>query len=541
MLTNDADLGDFGFGFRSIGRGLKKGFKATVVNPTKFVVKKTVVEPGKIVGKSAVGVTKSSVAVGTNVARGRFKEAGKAAVRVALAPGKLAVDTTKHAAGTAMQVSKAVTNLALKPVRAKLNTLKGRRARKLAWDNRQSTVPNSAESAQARKDVKAMLSRKGPHGKMLAWLAGGPMLAGQLGVVGYDDAAIAAVATALVATAAKIIQDAAKSKFAPADAARSGASAGLVTAAQTIAPTEAVVAPAAPVEEIPAAAPVTQDEVAVEPAAQAEEQATEAETEALEGGLRGAGMFGGFAGATDDALAPATMEETTARRIASAAQRMVCMMSAPALAAIGGLEAVNAAGTLCRAVAAGDEAAVRMVLPVVVQIAARASNEMAARTMPIGVRQSGYQPNDGFGAAHSKSKQDAFRACVKFQINELDASPSDARYACQDELQGAGLGASHSAAKQAAFRNCVKFQINELEASPSDARYACQDELQGMDPSEIGMLAAFDGADPEQLAFALSGVGPEDLAAASDAAAISTLSLLPMGAAVLAGLWMAFR
>jgi hypothetical protein len=491
MLTNSGNFGDLGWGWKSLNP--VNVVKKTVIAPTKFLAKKTLVEPAKIVGKSAVGVAKNTAAVGTNVAQGKFKAAAKSAGRVALAPGKLAYDTTKHAAKTGVAVSKAVTDIALAPLRGKLNTLKTRRAKKLAWDRRKSTAPTTAESAQARKDVKAMLSSKGPHGKMMAWLAGGPMFAGELGVVGYDDAAIAAIATALTATAVKIIQDAAKSKFAPADAAKEGAAAGAgVAVTAALAPVEKYTAAAkAFVEpEAEAAAPVTQEEVAAEPEVAAEEETVAAETEEMEGALASAGLLGGFLSATEDALAPATMEERTAKRIASAAQRMVCGMSAPALNAIGGLNAINAARTLCQAVAAGDEATVRAALPAVVQIAARASNAFAVRSMQMGMRKEGGLPNEGFG----------------------------------DAMLGA-LRGRKARRPLSAFDTCVRFQMNELEASRSDAEYACQDELRGMNLDEIGALAAFDGADFGGLSFALAGVTPDDLAASSDAANISMIML----------------
>lgn len=530
MHTVDVNgLGDLGFGWKSIGRGIKKVGKAAVVNPTKFVVQKTVVAPTKIAAKSAVGVTKASVAVGTNVARGNVKGAFKAATRVALAPAQLTVALTKDAAKTGLALSKAITNIALRPVRSRLNTIKNRRAKKLAWDNRKSAVPTVAENAQARKDTKSWLSSKGPHGKILSFLAGSPMMAGELGVVGYDDAAIAAIATALVATASKLITDAAKGKFAPADAAKEGAGAGLTTGVQTALPTakvamqnfaprtSAAVATAVQAKrdveqaaqedaaEVAANEAATQEEVAAEPAAQAEEAATDAETAATEEALEGAGLLRGFLAGADVAVAPASMDETVARRIASTAQRMVCQMSAPALAAIGGMEAVNAAGTLCRAVAAGDEATVRAVLPSVVQIAARAAGDMTIRALPMGVQRAGGLPNEGFGGVPTE------------------------------------LWVGASAKKKKSFKLCVKAQMQELEASRDDAEYSCQDELRGISPDDMGMLAALDGADPEGLAFGLAGVIPEDLSATEAATAIPTSMLVASGLVALAGFWMAFK
>jgi hypothetical protein len=469
MLTNTAGLG---WGWKSLNP--VKVIKKTVVAPTKFLtkkavdsskwaVKRTIVQPTQMVAKSAVGVTKASVGVATKLAKGDVTGAAKSAVAVAKAPAQLAYDTTKHAAGTVTQASKAAMDFVLAPLRSKLGTFKMRRATKIAMDRRGSNAPTAAEKAQARKDVKSYLSAKGPHGKMLAWLAGGPMFAGELGVVGYDDAAIAAIATALTATAVKIISDAAKSKFAPAAAVKQGAAAGTAVAAQAAQEKVAQYLPPVAEEEAAPAEPVTQEEVAAEPAAEAEEEATATDTEAMEGALAGLGMLAGFAGVAEEAVAPASMTETTAKRIAGAAQRMVCGMSAPALNAIGGLEAVNAAGTLCRAAAAGDEAAVRAVLPSVVQIASRAASTFATTALNMGVRNEGGLPNDGFGGS--------------------------------------------------------------LAA----------------DPSDMGALLAFDGADPEGLAYGLAGVTPDDLAAEASATEVPVLALLPAVALAAVGFWMAFR
>ena len=384
-----------------------------------------------------------------------------------------------------------------------------------------------AEKAQARKDVKAMLSRKGPHGKMLSWLAGPDYSYGGFGVVGYDDAAIAAVATALTGTLIKIVSDAAKSKFAPVDAAKAGLKAGATTALVQVVPEKyqeayrqaqvvptaaaptvvapTAVAPAAETlvtpEEAPAA-PVEPEEVAAEPVVEAQEAATEAETEAIEGALADEGLLGGFMEAVPEAAVPEAMELTTARKISIAAQRMVCQMSAPAIAAIGGPAAVNVAGTFCRALRSGDEATVRATLPTVVEIAAAASASLATRSLDTRLRAYGALPNEGFGAARRGGKK---------------------------------------ARKTTPFQSCVKFQMDEMGASRSDAEYACQGVLQGVNGDDIGMLAAFSGADPEGLSFGLAEVRPEDLRAAENAEKISTCSLLPMAFLVGAGFWMMTR
>jgi hypothetical protein len=502
MLTNSANLmgaGELGWGFKSLAKGIAKGatsvVKKTVVAPTKlavksstWVAKKTFVEPTKIVAKSA-----GRMATGTAVATGKFVRgdvtgAGKAFVKAGLEPVRGGAELTKQAGKTAYQASKAVTDLALKPIRSRLGTLKDRRAKLLAWNKRRSRMPTTVEKAQARKDVKSMLASKGPHGKMLSWLAG-PTFAGELGVVGYDDAALAAIATALTASLVKIINDAAKSKFAPADAAKAGTAAGLTTAAQAISPT----APP-PAAEEPAAAPATEEEVAAEPAAEAEEAATEEDTSNVEGVLQGLGWFDGFRGVVEEAAAPAAMDESTAKKVGSAAQRIICGMSAPALNAIGGVSAVRVAGSLCAAVSAGDDASVRRLLPAAVQIAARATNTFAAESLRVNA---GGMPAAGFG-------DDGYE--------EAPEPYSEEWYRQRKARQGKKV-----------------------------RRYTPPEELEGITADELGMVAAFAGADPESLAFGLAGVDAADLRAAQDSASGSNLVLLPAILAVAAGLWMGFR
>jgi hypothetical protein len=505
MITNNADLttmagaGELGWSWKSVKGAVKKVGKAAIVNPTKFVAQKTIIDPTKMVAKSAVGVAKSSAAVGTNIARGRFKEAAKSAGRVALAPARLAVDTTKHAAKTGYAVSKAVTNVALKPLRTRLNTLKDRRAKKIAFDKRRSTVPTVAERAQARKDVKAYLSAKGPHGKMLSYLAGPDYYDG-LGVVGYDDAAIAAVATALTASLVKMIGDAAKSKFAPADAVKAGAAAGGTVVAQTAAAKLAPVAQTVQkISEEAAALPVTAEEVAQETAVAAEEAATEAATEAMEGALESAGLLAGFREAVPEAAVPAAMSMSTARKLAGAAQRAVCGMPASAIAAIGGSQAVNVVGSFCRALAAGDDAGVRAALPGVVRIASRTALDVASQALTYPL------PNEGFGCS----------SCF-----------------------GRAPGRGKKAGRYSPFATCVAFKVQSLGYSRQDALAACATTA-NLSGDEIGLLAAFAGADIEGLSYGLAGVDAQDISAAADAAGGSVLALLPAGLAVLAGLWMA--
>lgn len=85
----------------------------------------------------------------------------------------------KRAAGKTAKVAKVVAKpaaavgaLALKPLRSRINTLTTRRANKLAWDRRRSKTPTPGERAEARAWTKKTLTAKGPHGRLLALLAG---------------------------------------------------------------------------------------------------------------------------------------------------------------------------------------------------------------------------------------------------------------------------------------------------------------------------------------------------------------------------------
>jgi len=494
MLTTTTGMqsAELGFGFKSfvkkVGGAAKGVVKTTVVAPTKFAVKKTLVEPTKIVAKSTGRMVTGTAQAAGKLAKGDVTGAGKSFVKASLEPVRGGAELTTHAAKTAYQASKAVTDLALKPIRSRLGTLKDRRAKLLAWNRRQSKVPTTAEKAQARKDVKAHLSSKGPHGKMLSWLAG-PTFAGELGVVGYDDAALAAIATALAASLAKIVNDAAKSKFAPADAAKAGASAGAAAAVQqdtAAGQTYRTVKEVQDEVKAEAAEPVTQEEVAAEPAAEAEEAATDEETSNVEGALYGFGMLDGFRGVAEEAAAPAAMTENTAKQVGSAAQRIVCGMSAAALNAIGGVSAVKVAGSLCQAVSTGDDATVRRLLPSAVQIASRATNVFAADAYRRGYMNEGGMPASGFGGPLEDLKR--------------------------------------RRGKKGAMKRYL-----ELEG------------FRGVTADDLGRVAAFSGADPESLAFGLAGVDAADLRAAQDSATGSNLVLAPALIAVAAGLWMAFR
>lgn len=129
--------------------------------------------------------------------------------------GKGVLKVAKVAAMPVAFVSVAAFKLATKPIRSKLSTLKKRRALKLAWDRRRSTTPTPAENAEARTWAKASLRRKGPHGVILATLAGDDALFGD--ALGIAPAAIVAAAPVLLKVLDLAMKSFAKEGSAPAD------------------------------------------------------------------------------------------------------------------------------------------------------------------------------------------------------------------------------------------------------------------------------------------------------------------------------------
>jgi hypothetical protein len=117
-----------------------------------------------------------------------------------------------------------VLHVALTPVRHKVDTLKDRRAKKIAWDNRKAMVPTPAERAQAKAWAKGYLKReKPPFGLMLSLLAGPlygvPEPAMDFGSGGFGDpttATIIASVPTLLAIVDSILKRSAKNGEAPA-------------------------------------------------------------------------------------------------------------------------------------------------------------------------------------------------------------------------------------------------------------------------------------------------------------------------------------
>ena len=167
------------------------------------------------------------------------KKAATAVGHEAAAGGKFvahhAADVAKLAVLPVVEMNKyilqPVLHVALTPVRHKVDTLKNRRAHKLAWDSRHSTTPTPAENAQAKSWAKSYLKREvPPFGLMLSLLAGPPPTAfgsprvSLLGA-GFGDpttATIVASVPTLLAIIDKILTRSNKDGQAPVDPAGKG-------------------------------------------------------------------------------------------------------------------------------------------------------------------------------------------------------------------------------------------------------------------------------------------------------------------------------
>jgi hypothetical protein len=147
---------DLGFGFKSffkkVGHGVAKGARAA--------------ERGAVKGTKAAGRGAARVSKKTGLTR-----VGKVAFKAGVLPLRV------MALGLELAFK-----VATRPIRSRLNTLKDRRARKLAWDRRRATTPTVAERAEARAWAKHMLNHEyRPLGYMLAYLSGADPAAGALG------------------------------------------------------------------------------------------------------------------------------------------------------------------------------------------------------------------------------------------------------------------------------------------------------------------------------------------------------------------------
>lgn len=115
-------------------------------------------------------------------------------------------------------VEKPLGKLALRPVTHRIDTLKDRRAKKLAWDRRKSTVPTPQDRNDARSWAKGYLrGHKPPFGAMLSLLAGPPAMP-EFGFGGLGEPATATIAAsvpALIALMTAILKAASHSGEAP--------------------------------------------------------------------------------------------------------------------------------------------------------------------------------------------------------------------------------------------------------------------------------------------------------------------------------------
>lgn len=127
--------------------------------------------PIKALKKVGHGVAVGARATGHGVvATGKFvKKHGVEAIELAVLP-VLALNKL---------VTGPILKRALAPVKARVTTLKERRAKKIAWDRRKSTTPTAAERDEARQWTKNSVKGEIPFGPLLSALAGTPpMFAG---------------------------------------------------------------------------------------------------------------------------------------------------------------------------------------------------------------------------------------------------------------------------------------------------------------------------------------------------------------------------
>lgn len=200
--------GDGGFGF-----SITSPFKAVAHATTSAV--KTVGKRAAAVGK---GAARGTVAAGRGVAHGAVavghgteqlaRKYGKEAALLAVLP--VAV-VTKDIVAPALKAT------VLRPVISRINTLKDRRAKKIAWDRRQSTTPTPQERSEASSWTKSHLrSQTPPFGLMMSVLAGAAPQTSLRGLGEPTTATIAAAVPALVALLNAILSKANSSGDAPA-------------------------------------------------------------------------------------------------------------------------------------------------------------------------------------------------------------------------------------------------------------------------------------------------------------------------------------
>lgn len=167
----------------------------------------SITKPFKHVARTVAHGTASVAKSTAHVA----KKVASPAVALAVLP---AVELNKIVVGP-------VVKRALKPVTNRINTLKDRRAKKLAWDRRKSPTPTPAEHAESKSWAKNKLrGETPPFGLMLSLLAG-PLIvdesAPQMHQLGEPaTASVLASIPALIALMNTILARNAKSGEAPA-------------------------------------------------------------------------------------------------------------------------------------------------------------------------------------------------------------------------------------------------------------------------------------------------------------------------------------
>lgn len=194
---------------------------------------KKVASAAKAVGKGTVSATKVVVKPVARVTATGVKTAAKGTTAVVKTAGKgvttagkgvatggkfVAKGAVKGVKAVGSGVKYALSKTVLRPVISKLNTLKDRRAKKLAWDRRKSKTPTAAERNEARAWAKSYLKgQKPPFGYMLSQLAGPIDDEPLMGSFGEPVSAATVIASVpvLLSLLAIILQNVNKSGAAP--------------------------------------------------------------------------------------------------------------------------------------------------------------------------------------------------------------------------------------------------------------------------------------------------------------------------------------
>jgi hypothetical protein len=214
----------------------------------------------------------------------------------------------------------------------------------------------------------------------------------------------------------------------------------------------------------------------------------------------------------------------------------------------------------CAAMKAKDSISVRKLLPAAVAEAAEKAQATKAQAQAVYASgQAAYsnpadaivaqvtpaapaQDLQGFGRP---PRLTPFQICVRSQIDEMGASPSDARYLCKGESDSLD-GFRGADAVEACVQDRRSIGYDE---SMSTTRKKCQRAYGSMSDydggagqlsdAETNLLASLYGADPYDLAYALNGVDPNQIGAVVTKQEIPLLAFSTV--AVAAGLWMLFR